>query len=386
MNEQREQQPLSSNALNHLFTRLNPLDVEQFYTAYQLWITQQRMYSLHMQIDHLSHALAENTKRLEQTHPPALALAALARLQSNGVSDADILDRMLERGEEWLDRTMQHLDYCERIDVISGDYTKWCEHALEGAYDWIDSMQEVNASSSIETDASTAITPVNNTDTAEAMETGETEGANSINELSSEQQPLDEATEELFLQKLMSDESNEDVAVGELQAVADEQDTDIEPSMPEMMETTLKIVATPVPQTSDEDLVETQQQDAIAVTTVSEQDTTPEAAETTPVLEETRTANAAQTNLDMLMPVEEVGQMESLHLNGTEQAAQADDEAANEAAHLTAIPPEHVVSSVEPAQQAEQSQEEHFEDTVLPEPLPPKKGVWRTLIATLFHI
>ena len=94
----------------------------------------------------LSSATSRKTREcLEQVHPSALALATLARLQAHGVSDITVLDRMLERGEEWLNRTMQRLEYCEKIDVISDGYTKWCEHALEGAYDWIDSMQEQEA-------------------------------------------------------------------------------------------------------------------------------------------------------------------------------------------------------------------------------------------------
>src|SRR5260370_19001947 len=49
---------------------------------------------------------------------------------------------MLDRGEAWLDSAMQHLDYSEQFDFIRGNYTEWCEHALEGAYDWIDSLQK----------------------------------------------------------------------------------------------------------------------------------------------------------------------------------------------------------------------------------------------------
>src|SRR5438105_13245222 len=79
---------------------------------------------------------------MEMVHPPAIALATMARLQASGVKDLDLLDRMLERGEDWLDRTMQRLDYCEQLDFILDDYTKWCQNALDGAYDWIDSMRE----------------------------------------------------------------------------------------------------------------------------------------------------------------------------------------------------------------------------------------------------
>ena len=124
-----------------------------------------------------------NTERIQEVQPTAIELATLARLQSNGVSDVELLDRMLERGELWLDRTMQRLDYFEQLDdFISDDYTQWCQHALEGAYDWIDSVLDGNATSI----PSTTTTSTTTEDTKE-------EG-------------LIEATEELFLQKISNDE------------------------------------------------------------------------------------------------------------------------------------------------------------------------------------
>jgi hypothetical protein len=102
-----------------------------------------------------------------------MALATLVRLQASGVSDIDLLDSMLERGEAWLDHTLQLLEECERLNVIGGDYTRWCQLALEGAYDWITSMLEAGPS------LPAAVQPSN---------------------------PGEEATEELLLQKLMSDD------------------------------------------------------------------------------------------------------------------------------------------------------------------------------------
>jgi hypothetical protein len=83
----------------------------------------------------------------------------------------------------WLDRTMQRLDYLEQLDdFISDDYTQWCQHALEGAYDWIDSVLDSGAISQSATD----------TDQITIEEVQEEE--------------LLEATEELFLQKISTDE------------------------------------------------------------------------------------------------------------------------------------------------------------------------------------
>ena len=172
---------------NSVFAQLNPQHVEQFYAGYQLWTLQQRMAEVQAQIAVLTQQLVENTAHLQRVQPSAIALAALARLQSNGVSDITLLDRLLERGEEWLDRIMQRLTYCEKFDFIRGNYTDWCEHALEGAYDWIDSVEEINAK-----DVSTP-SPLSSS----SISTSESDTSNAMQ---------NQTTEELLLQKLMSEE------------------------------------------------------------------------------------------------------------------------------------------------------------------------------------
>ena len=166
--------------LNHIYATLNQHDVEQFYAGYQLWYTRQRITTLQEQIGGLHQQISENAERLQQVQPPAVAFATLARLQANGVNEIELLDRMLERGEEWLDLTMQRLDYCEQLDFIHDNYAQWCEHALEGAYDWIDSMRDAYDD--------TMPQPVVTTE---------------VDEVSVE------ATEELLLRKLTSEEEEE---------------------------------------------------------------------------------------------------------------------------------------------------------------------------------
>ncbi len=171
------QQPHSPDDANSLFTRLRPQDVEGFYQSYRLWSLRQQRADVMLQITALQQQIAENAEMMQRFAPPALALASLAQLQAHGVENIDLLERMLERGETWLDHAMQLLERCEELDVIGGDYTEWCEHALEGAYNWIDSMDEAPA--------------------AEITEAETTEGAAA---------PTGEMTEEAFLQKLMSEE------------------------------------------------------------------------------------------------------------------------------------------------------------------------------------
>ena len=125
-----------------LFAQLDPEDVELFYQGYQLWNIERDIAALQAQIKELQQPIESNAERMDSIQPSPIALSALAQLQAYGVSDLDLLDSMLERGESWLDHTMQLLARCEQLDVIRGDYTQWCENALEGAYNWLDSMDE----------------------------------------------------------------------------------------------------------------------------------------------------------------------------------------------------------------------------------------------------
>lgn len=176
--------------INHIFANLQPHDVEQFYAVYQQWLRQRTIANLQAQIASLRNQVAENNLRIQQVQPSPLALSTLARLQSKGVTNLDLLDHMVDQGEAWLASAMQHLDYCEQFDFIRGNYTEWCEHALEGAYDWIDSMQELDA-----TDAAGDAGAANNDNISTASSASPQPG-----------EQFNEATEEIFLQKLMSEE------------------------------------------------------------------------------------------------------------------------------------------------------------------------------------
>src|SRR5438874_12516815 len=165
-----------ASSIGAIFAQLNWHGVEELYIGYQYWNLQHQIEDRQIRLDDFRKQISVNTERMQEVQPTAIELATLARLQSNGVNDVDLLDRMLEQGEFWLDRTMQRLEYFEQLDdFISEDYTQWCQLALEGAYDWIDSMLDGSPTSS-------------------------SPGA------ASEKAELTEATEELFLQKLSSDE------------------------------------------------------------------------------------------------------------------------------------------------------------------------------------
>jgi hypothetical protein len=170
--ESTQQTPPFPEHVSAIFERLDASDVEHFYKSYQLWTLQRRIEILQIETELLQQAIADNDELQQQVRPSAIVLASLAQFQASGVDDINLLDRMLERGEDWLDHTIQLLRHCEDLDVIGSNYTQWCEHALEGAYDWIESMK------SIENDAA----PVDT------------------------QPRADTVTEEQLLQKLMSED------------------------------------------------------------------------------------------------------------------------------------------------------------------------------------
>jgi hypothetical protein len=182
-------QGLTHSRLDELYARLPQQDVEEFYASYSQWTLQRRMLALEDAIASLRRQIDANSKQMHEAQPSAVALATLALLQANGVSDIELLDRMLERGEEWLDATMQRLDYCKQLDdFLSDDYEHWCRHALEGAYDWIDSL----------------------------LRQAEDEAASEVNPTSaspaSTEETLSETTEERLLSKLSRDETEDEVA------------------------------------------------------------------------------------------------------------------------------------------------------------------------------
>ncbi len=179
--------PNNSENTGDMFAQLSQQDVEDFYLGYQYWNLQHQIEILQNHLNQTRRLMIENTERMQQVQPTAVELATLARLQSNGVSDVSLLDQMLERGELWLDRTMQRLDYLEQLDdFIRDDYTQWCKRALDGAYDWIDSVLDGE------------VLTTNSTETMQATTGAVREDA--------KQEALIEATEELFLQKISTED------------------------------------------------------------------------------------------------------------------------------------------------------------------------------------
>ncbi len=116
-----------------------PLEaMQQVSDSYMAWYVDRETRSLDEKIAKLRSDLRENDSQEESFRPSASELNAIERLQRDGVNSMDLLDRMVEQGEEWLILTMHRLDHFEKTGLAPKDYSTWCEHALGGAYDWID--------------------------------------------------------------------------------------------------------------------------------------------------------------------------------------------------------------------------------------------------------
>jgi hypothetical protein len=124
-----------------LYERM-PLDaLRQVADSYLTWYVQRVTQRLDEIAAGLRLDLRENDSREASFCPTPREQEAIVRLQRSGVTGMDLLDRMVEQGEGWLLLTMRRLDHFERTGLAPKDYSAWCEHALAGAYDWIDHQQ-----------------------------------------------------------------------------------------------------------------------------------------------------------------------------------------------------------------------------------------------------
>jgi hypothetical protein len=116
-----------------------PLEaMQQVNDSYMAWYVDRVTRELDETIAGLRTELRENDAHEASFRPSPSELNAIERLQRAGVVNIDLLDRMVDQGEEWLTLTMHRLDHFERTGLAPKDYSMWCEHALSGAYDWID--------------------------------------------------------------------------------------------------------------------------------------------------------------------------------------------------------------------------------------------------------
>jgi len=131
---------MSSDAttITQLYEQIPLEAMQQVADSYMTWYVDRATRQFDETIAKLRAELEENDKQEALFKPSAAELDSMRRLQANKVSDVDLLDRLVGKGEEWLVLTMHRLDYFERAGLAPTDYPGWCEHALIGAYDWID--------------------------------------------------------------------------------------------------------------------------------------------------------------------------------------------------------------------------------------------------------
>lgn len=125
-------------AITKLYEQIPLQAMQQVSDSYIAWYVDRVTNELDKLTADLRSELRDNDAKEASYRPSQNELAAIERLQRSGVTGADLVDRMVEQGEEWLVVTMRRLDHFERTGLAPKDYSTWCEHALSGAYDWID--------------------------------------------------------------------------------------------------------------------------------------------------------------------------------------------------------------------------------------------------------
>lgn len=125
-------------AVTKLYEQIPLEAMQNVADAYMAWYVDRVTRELDQIMAGLRTELRENDSKEASYAPSPSEIKAIERLQSSGVTGMDLLDRMVEQGEDWLMLTMRRLDHFERTGLAPKDYSTWCEHALSGAYDWID--------------------------------------------------------------------------------------------------------------------------------------------------------------------------------------------------------------------------------------------------------
>jgi hypothetical protein len=125
-------------AVTKLYEQIPLEAMQQVSDSYMAWYVDRVTRQLDETMAGLRAELRENDAKEAGFRPSQNEVGAIERLQRSGVTGVDLLDRMVEQGEDWLMLTMRRLDHFERTGLAPKDYSTWCEHALGGAYDWID--------------------------------------------------------------------------------------------------------------------------------------------------------------------------------------------------------------------------------------------------------
>jgi len=142
-----------STAVTKLYEQIPLEAMQRVNDSYMSWYVTRVTQSLDETMSSLRAELRDNDAKEASYRPSPAELAAIERLQRSGVTGVDLLDRMVEQGEDWLVLTMRRLDHFERTGLAPKDYSTWCEHALSGAYDWIDHERLGSSTNSAQTGA-----------------------------------------------------------------------------------------------------------------------------------------------------------------------------------------------------------------------------------------
>ena len=106
-------------AVTKLYEQIPLESMQQVSDSYLAWYVDRVTRQLDEHMAALRSELRENDAKEAGFRPSPNELSAIERLQRSGVTGVDLLDRMVEQGEDWLVVTMRRLDHFEKTGLAA---------------------------------------------------------------------------------------------------------------------------------------------------------------------------------------------------------------------------------------------------------------------------
>src|SRR5258708_12950500 len=121
-------------AVTRLYEQIPLESMTQVSDSYMAWYVDRVTRQLDDTTAGLRTELRENDAKEASYCPTPREQEAIERLKRSGVSGMDLLDRMVEQGEDWITLTMRRLDHFERTGLAPKHYSPCCEPPPPGPH------------------------------------------------------------------------------------------------------------------------------------------------------------------------------------------------------------------------------------------------------------
>lgn len=155
-------------SIDKIYNNITLDQLQEFTNSYLAWYVKTNVEAQDNAIQQLRSQLQENDRNESALRPTSSELYAIESLQDRGVTDIDLLDQIIEKGENWVSLTINRLQYFENAGLAPSDYVIWCQHALSGAYDWINPGQMPVPGPAVEESLSNSVKAAGNEEQAES--------------------------------------------------------------------------------------------------------------------------------------------------------------------------------------------------------------------------